>query len=80
MTLRESAPPWAVALAAQRLDLADARREAENRERHAAYAAERLTDMIDKAGPVLTPAQQAMATDATRIAGQFGAARDDLSR
>jgi hypothetical protein len=79
-TLREPAPAWAVALAAQRLDLADVLRRAEDREREAAYATERLTDMINKAGPVLTPAQRTTVTDATRIARQFGAARNSPER
>lgn len=46
----------------------------------AAYATERLTDMIAKAGSVLTPEQRAVSTDADRIIRQFGVGRDDHER
>lgn len=79
-TLREPAPDWAIALATKRLELAKAVGQAGDRERHAAYATERLTEMIAKAGSELTPQQRAVVTDANRIIRQFGVGRDDRER
>ncbi|WP_375271095.1 plasmid recombination protein [Sphingomonas sp.] len=63
----ETAPPdWVVSLSVQRLDLADALQRADERERGAAYAAERLEAMIEQAGPALTPSQRGVATEAER--------------
>lgn len=73
-------PKWVVSLAVQRLDLADALQRADERERSATYAAERLTNILAMAGPVLTPTQQPVADDAKRLLRQFGQQRDDLSR
>lgn len=77
----ETAPPdWVVSLSVQRLDLADALRRADDRERGAAYAAERLEAMIAKAGPVLTPAQRDVADEATRTIRQFRPRLDEWER
>lgn len=77
----QSKPPaWAASLAAQRISLADALKQAHDRENEAAYAAERLIDMIEKAGPVLTPPQEAVATEANQIAGRFGLRHSDIER
>jgi hypothetical protein len=77
----ESRPPdWVVSLAVQRLDLADALQRAEERERSATYAVERMTNMLAIAGPVLTPTQQPVADDARRLLRQFVQKRDDPGR
>lgn len=68
---QEKPPAWVVSLAIQRLDLADALHRASERENEAAYAADRLTDMIDKAGPLLTPVQQAAVARAADTVRRF---------
>jgi hypothetical protein len=79
-TLQEPAPRWAVALAAKRLDVAEARGRADECERQAAYATDRLEEMIASVGSVLTSEQKAVVTEAKRIVQQFGNARDDHQR
>lgn len=77
----ENRPPeWVVSLVVQRLNLADALQRADDRERSATYAAERLTDMLTTAGPVLTPTQQSVADNAARVLRQFAPRRDDPGR
>lgn len=71
---------WVVKLAVHRLDLADALERADERERSAKYAAERLTEMVAIAGPVLTPAQEPAADDAKRLLRPFDQSRDDPGR
>ena len=77
----ETAPPaWVVSLSVQRLDLADALQRADDRERGAAYAAERLEAMIAAAGPVLAPAQQAVATQAGQTIRRYWPRPDGVER
>lgn len=77
----ESTPPeWVVSLSVQRLDLADALQRADNRERGAAYAAERLEAMIERAGPTLTPAQRDVATQAERTLRLYRPRPDEVQR
>lgn len=77
----ETRPPeWAVKLAVQRINLTDALQRADQRERTATYAAERLTEMLALAGPVLTPAQEPVANDANRLLRQFDKSLDDPGR
>lgn len=79
-TLSEAAPSWVISLVTQQKELAEARQRADERELQAAYATERLLDMIKEAGPVLTPTQQTVASDAAKIARNFGISRNDRSR
>ena len=79
-TLKTAAPEWAIALTVERIELAEALRRADERERAATYAAERLTTMIEQAGPVLTPAQREVATRAADTVKRFRPRFDDRER
>lgn len=71
-------PAWALAIIDQGQALAENRASALKHERAAAASAQQLTDLIEKAGPVLTPAQQEM--DATvRYGLQQWAARNSVN-
>jgi hypothetical protein len=71
-TLNGPTPAWAMSIISQRLDLAETLGRAEDDHQRVKYAAERLEDMIDRAGPVLTPAQQPMAIAAQKVVRQYG--------
>lgn len=63
----DRAPSWALSMIVQRLDLADSTRVAVEHEQQAKNAAERLAEMVQRAGPVLTAAEQEIATEAARL-------------
>lgn len=73
-------PAWIVSLAVQRLDLSEALKGAEAREGEAAFAAERLSNLIEEAGPILTPAQQAVSKKADGLIRPFFPDRDGQGR
>lgn len=71
----DRSPSWARLIILQQLDLADSIKSASEHEREMAYAAERLTEMVEKAGPVLTPAQQSTAAEVTRLTRKYDPAQ-----
>ncbi|MBR0551062.1 plasmid recombination protein [Stakelama marina] len=79
-TFDEPAPRWAVSLVRQRKGLVEALKRADERERQAAYATERLTDMIKDVDQALTPKQRTEIMNATRVARQLGVLPDDFDR
>lgn len=70
-TLDRPAPAWAVSIVTLQRQLAESVERADDRERQAIYSADRLEDVVRRAGPALTPAQRAVATEAKRVLRQF---------
>ncbi|ONF97018.1 hypothetical protein [Sphingomonas jeddahensis] len=82
-TLREPPPPWALNVLLARLDVADRQRRVGEHEQAAASSARQLTELLGRAGPVLTPEQQLVAAEvqqairrSTVAARAWNAARD----
>ncbi|MGK2908822.1 MAG: hypothetical protein ACSLE1_03340 [Sphingobium sp.] len=67
----EKPPKWVESLAVQRLELHEKMLAAEQKERIAVHAAERLTDMVEAVGPVLTPVQRDTVQQVSNIASHF---------
>ncbi len=62
-TLQETPPTWAMNVILARLDVADRHSVAEEHEADAARSRQQLTELVSRAGRVLTPDQQDMASE-----------------
>lgn len=76
----DTPPAWVVSLAIQRVELDETLARATERENAAIYAAERLERLIQEAGPILTPGQQAVSKKAAVFIRSTIPNRDDLGR